>query len=131
MWHLAIISEHASPLAASGDPHAGRQNEYVAQIAERAVTHGFAVDVFTRRDTPNVPEMIPWRPGVRVVHLDAGPARVVDRDELLPHMGDFAERFLEFVRREQMQYDILHANYWMSGYVAAIVKRALGIPFVI
>ncbi len=131
MRHLAIISEHASPLTASGDPQGGRQNEYVAQIAERAVTHGFAVDVFTRRDDPNIPEMIPWRPGVRVVHLDAGPARTIDRDELLPHMGDFAERFLEFVRREQTQYSILHANYWMSGYVAAIVKRALGIPFVI
>jgi D-inositol-3-phosphate glycosyltransferase len=131
MRHLAIISEHASPLVLPDVPQAGRQNEYVAQVAERAVAHGYAVDVFTRRVAPDAAEMIPWRPGVRIVHIDAGPARVIDRDELLPHMGDFAERMLEFVRREQMQYDVMHANYWMSGYVAAIVKRALGIPFVI
>jgi phosphoheptose isomerase len=28
-------------------------------------------------------------------------------------------------------YDLLHANFWMSGLVAAEVKQALGVPFVV
>lgn len=131
MRHLAIISEHASPLLAGGEPEAGRQNEYVAQLAERAVQHGFAVDVFTRRTDPGLPEMIPWRPGVRVVHVDAGPPRMLPREELLPCMGEFAERVLEFTRRDQVRYDVMHANSWTAGYVAAIIKRAMGVPFVV
>src|SRR5205814_3658780 len=36
-----------------------------------------------------------------------------------------------FIKRQRTQYDIIHANSWMSGLVACEIKRALGIPFVI
>src|SRR5690606_10132776 len=41
--------------------------------------------------------------------------------------------FTRYVRRacRRRRYDLLHANFWMSGLTAADVKRSLGIPFVI
>ena len=60
-WHggraltgkIAIISEHASPLACAGGVDSGGQNIYVAQVARHLARLGFSVDVFTRRDSQN------------------------------------------------------------------------------
>jgi hypothetical protein len=50
---IALISEHASPLAALGGVDAGGQNIYVAHVAQCLVDEGHTVDVFTRRDSEN------------------------------------------------------------------------------
>src|SRR5439155_5625648 len=77
-----------------------------------------------------LPEVVDWAPGVRVVHLPAGPARHVPKEALLPHMADFAAALLRFCGREG-EYDLLHANFWMSGLVAAELKRRRGTPYVV
>jgi glycosyltransferase involved in cell wall biosynthesis len=127
---IALISDHASPLAAAGGIDSGGQNNYVAQVARQLGRFGYEVDVFTRRDAPGLPEVMEWSPGVRVVHVPAGPAAFLRKEELLPVM----ERFSTFVRdfaRKHGGYDIAHANFFMSGLVAQELKRSLGIPFVI
>jgi glycosyltransferase involved in cell wall biosynthesis len=45
-------------------------------------------------------------------------------------MGEFTARVVEDVRRRG-DCDLVHANFWMSGLVAADLKRARGIPFVV
>lgn len=126
---IAIISEHASPLATLGGTDCGGQNVYVGQVAARLAAMGHHVDVFTRRERPDQPEIAPWRGGARVIHVPAGPAMVVPKEELLPCMSDFTSFVLGCCRRER--YDVIHANFWMSGLVAAEIRRALGIPFLI
>ncbi len=54
MKRVALISEHASPLAALGGVDSGGQNVYVQQIAQHLAARGLAVDVFTRRDAPDI-----------------------------------------------------------------------------
>jgi hypothetical protein len=49
---IALISDHASPLAAPGSVDCGGQNVYVANLARELAQAGHAVDVFTRRDAP-------------------------------------------------------------------------------
>ncbi|MFL5727079.1 MAG: glycosyltransferase family 4 protein [Chloroflexota bacterium] len=125
-----MISEHASPLATLGGVDAGGQNVYVDQVARRLAMRGHAVDVFTRRDDPDLPEVVTLAPGVRVVHVPAGPAETVPKERLLPAMPEFADWM---VRRlgSGPTYDCIHANFFMSGLVAADLTRALGIPFVV
>lgn len=127
---IALISEHASPLAALGGTDAGGQNVYVAQVARHLARLGYAVDVFTRRDAPHLPEVLEWVPGVRVVHVPAGPAAAIPKEQLLPLMPEFTRFMAAFMARGG-QYDLLHANFWMSGLVAADLRRLLGVPFVI
>jgi len=104
MRKIALISDHASPLAQAGGNDAGGQNIYVAAIARELARQGCAVDVFTRRDNALQPEQIAWLPGVRVIHVPAGPARHVPKEELLPWMGAFGEFLLAFCRREAQPY---------------------------
>jgi D-inositol-3-phosphate glycosyltransferase len=131
MRTVAIISEHASPLADLGGVDSGGQNVYVAHIARNLARLGYQVDIFTRRDSVSLPEVYNWTDGVRVIHVPAGPAEYVRKEELLGHMEAFSEYMIAFIRRQGKPYDLIHANFWMSGLVAADIKAALGIPFVV
>jgi D-inositol-3-phosphate glycosyltransferase len=128
---IGLISEHASPLGMLGGVDSGGQNVYVGQVARHLAERGHQVDVFTRRDEDLLSDIVAWAPAVRVVHLPAGPARFVPKEELLPHMPAFTSQLVEFARRQRPRYDLMHANFWMSGLAAAELKRRLGIPFVI
>lgn len=129
MTKIALISEHASPLASLGGIDSGGQNVYVAQVALHLAQMGYEVDVFTRRDDPYQAEVYPWRRNVRVIHVPAGPAQYVPKENLLPYMDEFTDFMRGFCIRES--YDLIHANFWMSGLVALNLKQMLSIPFVI
>jgi hypothetical protein len=125
---IALISEHASPLAALGGVDAGGQNVYVAQVARWLARMGHHVDVFTRREERG--QATNWlRPGLRVIHVPAGPARQVAKEALLPHMPEFARRMLHLCERAA-RYDVVHANFFMSGLVGLHLKEAFGTPLV-
>ena len=47
---IAMVSEHASPLAALLGPDAGGQNVYVARLTEELARRGHDITVYTRRD---------------------------------------------------------------------------------
>lgn len=131
MYEIALISEHASPLAAPGGVDSGGQNVYVAQVARHLARMGYKVDIFTRRDSPLLPEIVALSPGVRLIHVSAGPAIFVAKEDLLPFMDEFARRMISFIRTSRRRYDLVHANFFMSGDVAIAVKHAFAIPFVV
>jgi D-inositol-3-phosphate glycosyltransferase len=128
---IAMISEHASPLADLGGVDSGGQNVYIAHVAQNLARLGYQVDVFTRRDNKDLPEIYNWMDGLRVIHVPAGPAEYVRKEELLDYMGDFTCYMINFVKEQPRPYNLVHANFWMSGLVAADLKAATGIPFVI
>jgi len=128
---VAIISEHASPLAAAGGTDAGGQNVAVGQLARQLTKTGWRVDVFTRRDDVGLPDVMEWQDGVRIVHVTAGPAEYVPKESLLPYMAEFTGNTLRFMEREQHLYELVHAHFFMSGLVAAVIKQTLGLPFVV
>ncbi|HEY9480167.1 MAG TPA: glycosyltransferase family 1 protein [Gemmatimonadaceae bacterium] len=128
---IALISDHASPLAALGGADCGGQNVYVSEIARALASYGHAVDVFTRRDDPALPMVVAARDGVRVIHVPAGPATAVRKEELLPFMTEFSAFTTGWCACEDGGYDIVHANFWMSGLVALELQERLGIPFVV
>ncbi|HEY9064881.1 MAG TPA: glycosyltransferase family 1 protein [Burkholderiaceae bacterium] len=127
---IAMISEHASPLATLGGVDAGGQNIYVAHVARCLARAGHCVDVLTRRDDPHLPPVVDLRPGARVIHIDAGPSEFVPKERLLGHMPAFAQAAARLVRNS-LRYDLVHANFFMSGWVAQQLHEMLGIPFAI
>ena len=118
---IAMISEHASPLAALGGVDAGGQNVHVAALSEALAKRGHHVTVYTRRDATELPERVRVGRRFEVVHVDAGPARHVPKDELLPYMGELADG----VARDwgQRPPDVVHGHFWMSGLAALDAAR--------
>ncbi|HEX5198769.1 MAG TPA: glycosyltransferase [Actinoplanes sp.] len=123
---IAMISEHASPLATLGGVDAGGQNTHVAELSAALAADGHEVRVYTRRDA-ELPEAVPLGDGVEVVHVPAGPAAPLPKDELLPHMGAFAE-WLSADWRDTWKPDVAHAHFWMSGLATVTAARDLGVP---
>jgi len=128
---IAFISEHASPLSAIGGVDAGGQNIYVGELARQLAKKGYEVDIFTRREDAQLPQCLQWANGVRIVHVDAGPARCIPKEQLLPHMGAFRNNMLQFIQQHGIRYKLVHANFFMSAQVAAELKQALHLPFVV
>ncbi|QCU79393.1 glycosyltransferase [Citricoccus sp. SGAir0253] len=126
---IAMVSEHASPLAALGGVDAGGQNVFVAALAAELGRCGHRVRVYTRRDDPDLPEEVPAAEGVTVVHVPAGPAAVLPKDELVPFMDGFARWMTAHWRRDGVP-DLVHAHFWMSGMAATAAAAAVRIPVV-
>ncbi len=123
-----MVSEHASPLAALGGVDAGGQNVHVAALSEALARRGHLVTVYTRRDADDLPRRVRINPRLEVVHLPAGPAAPVPKDELLPFMGELAEGLQR--DWEHRPPDLVHGHFWMSGLVALAAARPgpAGVP---
>jgi D-inositol-3-phosphate glycosyltransferase len=124
---IAMISEHASPLAALGGADAGGQNTHVADLAGALADEGHEIRVYTRRDG-ELPESVDVRRGVTVVHVPAGPAVTLPKDALLPYMGEFGAWLA--AQWTGWRPDIAHAHFWMSGLAALTARRHTGVPVV-
>ncbi|ADB29795.1 glycosyl transferase group 1 [Kribbella flavida DSM 17836] len=128
---IAMVSEHASPLAVLatglGTADAGGQNVHVAALASALAARGHSVEVYTRRDDPALPERMTLGDGVEVVHVPAGPAEQLPKDELLPYMAEFGDWMAE--RWAAAPPDVLHAHFWMSGVACTRARRTVSVPF--
>jgi D-inositol-3-phosphate glycosyltransferase len=125
---VAMVSEHASPLAALGGADAGGQNVHVAALSAALARRGAEVVVHTRRDDPDLPPRVTFAPGVTVEHVDAGPPEPIPKDELLPHMDELAAGLRRSWRVDPP--DVVHAHFWMSGLAALRAGWPLGLPIV-
>ncbi|MDQ1654084.1 MAG: hypothetical protein QOI35_3284, partial [Cryptosporangiaceae bacterium] len=123
---IAMVSEHASPLAAAGGVDAGGQNLHVAELAAALVRRGHEVTVYTRRDDPGPADRVLTAAGYAVEHVPAGPARPVPKDSLLPHMAAFGDYLARRWRADRP--DVAHAHFWMSGIATLAAARATGVP---
>jgi D-inositol-3-phosphate glycosyltransferase len=113
---IAMVSEHASPLAALGGVDAGGQNVHVLELSSALADLGHEVTVWTRRDDDALPDVVQARPGVVVRHVHAGPARPVPKDDLVPYLPEFTRALDDAWSADPP--DIAHGHFWMSGMVA-------------
>jgi D-inositol-3-phosphate glycosyltransferase len=125
---VGLISVHTSPLDQPGTGDGGGLNVYVREVAERLAGRGVHVDVFTRRTSRDQPDVVEIVPGVEVHHIEAGPARILDKDEV-------ANQLCAFVLALQQHHtagthDVLHAHYWLSGWAGRRVTERWDTPLV-
>jgi D-inositol-3-phosphate glycosyltransferase len=116
---------HTSPLDQPGAGDAGGMNIYVVESAERMAAMGVSVDIFTRRHSPELPDIVELSAGVRVRHLNIG-ANSATKEELPALIPNISEAFSAVLENEK--YDVLHSHYWISGKVAMPVAKKFGIP---
>ncbi len=124
---IALVSEHASPLATLGGVDAGGQNVHVASLAAELAARGHQVDVYTRRDDPALDDEVAFGEGVTVRHVDAGPPEPIAKDHLLPYMRAFGCELVHAWRRARP--DLVHAHFWMSGVASRLAARVLSLPW--
>jgi len=127
---VAMLSVHTSPLAQPGAGDGGGMNVYVRSLASNLARAGVPCDVLTRAEHAEQPPVVEVEPGFRVVHLAAGPVAPVPKGELPELVEPFVDAALAFFASEGERYDVLHANYWISGAVGHRLKHDLDLPLV-
>lgn len=73
---------HTSPLDQPGGGDAGGMNVYVRALALELAATGVAVDIYTRRTSPDQPETVALDSLVSVHHIVAGPFGKVSKEAL-------------------------------------------------
>jgi glycosyltransferase involved in cell wall biosynthesis len=125
---IAMVSEHASPLATLGGVDAGGQNVHVAALSTALARRGHEVTVYTRRDSRTLPDKVGLCDRVYVEHVPAGPASEIPKDEILPHVAEFGAYLARSWTEDPP--DIVHTHFWMSGLAGLAGARWADVPVV-
>lgn len=125
---IGFVMLHTSPLHIPGTKDAGGMNVVVRAQAEALARSGHDVRIYTRRNDEESPARVEVEPGLVVIHLDAGPPRLLSKGEHEGVMDDFGHRLDEALESDPV--DLLHAEHWFSGVAALSVARGRGIPIV-
>lgn len=124
---IALVSVHGDPLLPLGSEEAGGQNVYVREVAKAMAVRGHQVDVFTRGRECTGPEIL-IQEGFRVIRLPSGPRGFISRNHLFEHLPEFVERLGYLVGLDACRYDLVHSNYWLSGWVGRRLAERWRVP---
>lgn len=123
-----MVSLQANPLTALRDRDVTGQRLHVAKLSEALHRQGHDLTIYTRRADARLPERMRIDSGFEVVHVPGGPARQLDQDDVIPHVGEFARSLQEHWAGDVP--DLVHAHHWTSGFAAVVSARHSGIPVV-
>jgi D-inositol-3-phosphate glycosyltransferase len=133
---VAVVSVHTCPLDQPGMGDSGGMNVYIRSVSRRLAEAGVAVDVFSRAAGRGEP-ITEMAPGVRVVHLDAGPEEPVPKEELPQYLCAFLQSLLRFETAEAERagtagpvYDLIHSHYWLSGWIGRMARERWDVPLI-
>lgn len=115
---IALISVHSDPAGETGS-----QNIYVRSVGEALSRLGWQVDMFTRKTDANQTDIVQHNPNCRTIRLTAGTQQYVPRQKLIGYLPDFLQQLLRFQRDNQIQYQLIHTNYWLSAWVGMELKK--------
>ena len=116
---------HTSPADSPGAGDAGGMNVVELAQARSLAALGHSVDLVTRRSSPPQPDVEDLGPGLRLLHLDAGPAAPLAKSAIDAHVDEFSAGLASLG-----PYDVVQSHHWMSGVAALPVAKAWGVPHV-
>ena len=106
-------------------------NVYVRALASALARAGVAVDVLTRPSTPSSRRSSSSSPASESCTSTAGPAAPRSRAASCPISSTpFSDAGRAELDGAATDYDVLHANYWVSGVVGHRLKHELDLPLV-
>ncbi|MFC8800552.1 D-inositol-3-phosphate glycosyltransferase [Promicromonospora sp. NPDC057138] len=128
---IAMVSVHTSPLEQPGTGDAGGMNVYVLELSRALARRGAQVEIYTRATSSAQPKVTDAEPGIRVIHVSAGPYEGLDKNDLPGQLCAFAAGVLRAeAHRPEGWYDVLHTHYWLSGQVGWLAAERWDVPLV-
>ncbi|HPJ39461.1 MAG TPA: HAD-IIB family hydrolase [Spirochaetota bacterium] len=99
-------------------PEIERVDLFTRLIADRSVSDDYAVPV------ENVTE------NFRIVRIQCGGKKYMRKELLWPHLDEYIDKTIKFIKRENAIPDIVHGHYADAGYVAMNLSQFFSIPFI-
>src|SRR5580658_5360802 len=118
---IALVAQHATPLRPRTGAGPDSDDIGLSELTRELAAHGHQVTVFAQKHQPDLPDQAELHDGVRITHINAGPAQAGgDRGDAGPLRSSW----------ERERPDVVHALRWTSGLAALAAARDLDIPVV-
>jgi D-inositol-3-phosphate glycosyltransferase len=111
-------------------------NVYVRELSAALARAGVVCEVYTRAWSDDLPPSLDIEPGFRVHHIPAGPPASLPKEALVDVVDEFADGVLKSMATtgaygdDDLPFDAVHANYWLSGIAGHTIKHQLDLPLV-
>lgn len=126
---VAFMSMHGCPVARLGERETGGMNVFLLQTAKELGKRGVGVDVYTRYHDPSDPQVIELGPNSRVIHVRAGPY-FEEKESLYWYLPQFIRNVMCFAGAEELDYQLVHSHYWLSGRAGMFLAKRWNVPHV-
>lgn len=120
------------------DADTGGQIKYVIELAEVLSAHKSVgrVDLFTRllsdkkvsEDYSHQVEAVTDK--LRIIRIQCGGKLYMRKELLWPHLDEYIDKTIRFIKQEGVYPDIIHGHYPDAGYVGIRLSEYFGTPFV-
>ncbi len=104
---LLLLSLHADPTTRVGAPENGGVTIYVRELARAFAEAGWAVDLVTRRQSPDAPER-EIMDGINIIRVEAGPAHACTNDEMAQYLPQAVETVRAIARARSYRFISSH-----------------------
>lgn len=129
---LCHLSTHGwfDPVPQLGKTDTGGQVVYVLETAKALASAGIDIDIYTRwfdKSRARI-EHLPDYPSVRVIRIPAGKWEFVRKEDIYPLLPELTRNMIEFIKQQNLNYELFHGHYVDGGIVAFEVARKLKKP---
>jgi len=122
--NIAMLSIHSSPIGKLGTQDTGGMSIYVRELAKEFGRRGHCIDIFTQHNSGRHEQVVDLYDNVRLIHVSGGTLGSVSKDALYAHLPQLFHDLESFKVKENIEYDILHSHYWLSGVLGAMAQSA-------
>jgi len=120
------------------DADTGGQIKYVVELARSLSQRDDIgrVDLFTRlvgdkrvsSDYSQPAETVNNK--LRIIRIQCGGRQYMRKELLWPHLDEYTDKTIKFIKRENAIPDIVHGHYPDAGFVAMQLASSFGLPFI-
>ena len=113
---IKYVIELAQSLSQRDD--IGRVDLFTRLIADKRVSSDYSLPIETINDK------------LRIVRIQCGGRRYMRKELLWPHLDEYTDKTIKFIKRENAIPDVVHGHYPDAGFVAMQLASFFGLPFV-
>lgn len=128
--NIAILSIHSSPVGELGTENTGGMSVYILELSKEIGKQGHSIDIFTAQTHLQSQKIISLGQNIRVICLPTQSLKPLSKLELFDYLPDIFNSIEEFRRSQNIQYDLIHSHYWLSGVVGNYARREWDVPHV-
>ncbi|MDO9566952.1 MAG: HAD-IIB family hydrolase [Candidatus Desulfaltia sp.] len=120
------------------DADTGGQTNYVVELGKALSNHSDVerIDLFTRlivdktvsEDYSMPIEKVSDK--FHIVRIQCGGRKYIRKERLWPHLDEYVDKTIKFIKRENSIPDIVHGHYADAGYVGMQLSKIFGIPLI-
>ncbi len=127
---IAMLSVHSCPVGKLGSKDTGGMSVYIRELARELGRMGHSVDIYTRAHDPADDQIVELGENARVIHLQVGDVERMHKLVLYAHLADMACSLENFRKGNNLQYDLIHSHYWLSGWVGRHLQGWWDVPHI-